>query len=138
MIDFRKIATLLNLDPRCLHWQAKVTPAEALEFSARSEQYNAWTPLRAVTLIEVVNNAIPPMQFGPDNPNTGQTHHTYKVGRSYSRELHVRIVKAYMPNDWDYTLLAAKFRSWGKDAKSDEADVTEETDGCFTFRWWWD
>ena len=138
MIDFRKLDAMLDLDTRCLHWQAEVTPTEALEFSARSRQYNAWTPLRAVTLIEAVNKAIPPMDYGPLNPNTGRMHHTYRVGRSYSREMFVQIVKAYMPKDTDYLQLVVDLHEMGRAAAVDFQSVVEETAGSLTFRWWWD
>lgn len=134
----RKLCATLLLDTYSNHYQVEMRPDEAMEFTAALDDYNGFDPDRAVKLIERINDLIPPMQFGSGNPNNDKPHHTFRVGREYSRVMYLDVVKAYMPINHDYAKLAGKLGRLGNDVNADEAGVVEDTDGCFTFRFWWD
>ena len=145
MINFRKIEAALRLDEDANHWTLELRPVEALEFCARCTWRNEASPLRLVTLIEDIDNLIPPMNYGKcngkDNPNNGKTHHTFTVGRENSRVLYLNVIKAYMPANTNYDNhggLADKLIALGRKAQADEAHITENDSGAFTFRFWWD
>lgn len=121
-----KVCAALLLDNHSNHYQVRMDPDEALEFTAALGDYNSFEPAKAVKLIEKINGLF-------DKPP-----HTYRVGREYSHVMYLDIVKAYLPAGNDYDALANTLSGWGLEAKADEAGVTEDGNGMFTFRFWWD
>lgn len=119
-----------------LHWRTRVKPAEAAAL------FRAVRRPHIASLIDAVSARIPPMDYGPGNPNTGHSHHEFDIGREYSPVVYLRVVKGYLPADFDLSELALGLKQIAarfKQDDSDEADVTSDPDdGTFEFRFWFD
>jgi hypothetical protein len=127
---------LMDID--ILDWQVQLRPEAALAYSLLTEDYNDYSSANAARLVEAVNAAIPPMQFGEGNPNNGHSHHHFKVGRESSMVLYLEVSKGYLPKDFDYKALTHRLEAEGALALADEADVVEDEPSGYVFRWWWD
>jgi len=71
-----------------------------------------------------------------------------KSGENIPRVVYVSIVKAYIPENYDYGKLKEKLMALAKQFGCDEFKVTENSTepydksgritGAFTYRFWWD
>ncbi len=132
------IQAVLNLDPHCLNYQVEMQPDDALALTSRIGEYNNATEENLTELVKGINAIIPPMHFGEGNPNNGRAHHTFKIGREYSRVLYLAIVKTYLPKDFNYKELINSLNRLAASKEADEYDVIENDTISFTFRMWWD
>lgn len=134
----RLVDAILELDRHAQHYQVRVRPDEALAFAKRSEEYNNITNDNLVSLISVANEAIPPMQFGPSNQNTGKPHHHFNVGNEGSRVIYCEVQKWYLPKGFACDDLGCYLVAIGNEALADESDITRNDGSYLTVRWWWD
>jgi hypothetical protein len=94
---------------------------------------SAWQTGR---LIRLIDDTMPRMDFGLNNPANGRVAHTYKIGREYSRVIYVNLPKLYNTTaDWKQT--EKEIRILAKHYQADEIDV-EQTPVSFEARLWWD
>lgn len=133
-----KVQAVLNLDPCALHYRVRLEPDEMRELAGQFADYNQATSEALVALVGKVDKLIPPMNFGGNNPNNGHTHHHYFVGREYSRVVYLEVIKAYLPDSFDYVALGKGLARIGREAGADETDITANDFGEFVYRFWWD
>jgi hypothetical protein len=141
----RFMRAALLLDRLSSNYEIEMRPDEAVEFLRRCEPENVSND-EWVSLVQEINHLIPPMQYGPDNPNTGQPHHTFRIGRDYSRVIYLRIVKRYLSTeppfqyretlDWD--TLDSKLVHLAVVHSADEAWNIKNDEHEYQFRFWWD
>lgn len=134
------IAAAVQLDPYALWYHIKMRPAEAHGFASKIGA--DWSP-ELTPLLTNIDDAVPPMDYGPRNQNTGKPHHFYMVGREKSRVLYLCIMRSYMPHDFDYDKLERKLRTWARMMQADEAwcvdyPYTPHPQCWYCFRFWWD
>lgn len=134
----KRLFLAVKLDKRFTNWNVRLTPKEAMEFCKSAEEYNNLTKKGACELIGEIDKIIPLMRLGKDNPNTGQSHHYYRIGREGSRVIYLEIVKTYLFVGFDYVVLGKKLFELGKKANADEHYVEKNTHLEFVYRFWWD
>ena len=137
------VEAALAIDRVSDDYLVKMTPAQAGEFLSRADAYNIFTSEDLVELLEAVDGEIPPMRFGPDNPNTGKPHHTYMVGNEGSRVVYLAVNKFYLEErfqgkPFEYPHLGTELELLGLRAHANEAWVDQDDDKTFKFRFWWD
>jgi hypothetical protein len=141
-VETAKVAAALVLDEHALRYQVELTPDEAIDFAANLRDYNEATASRLTALVQRINDLIPPMDFGllngEPNPNNGRPHHTFRMGREYSRVLYVCIVKSYLPRDYDWAELVSTLDFYARHAAADEHGLSQTSPTSITFRVWWD
>lgn len=71
------IEAALALDRVCYYWSITLDPESALLFAGQCQEMNAVNRLILTALIQRINAYLPPIDFGPTNPNTGRLHHDY-------------------------------------------------------------
>jgi hypothetical protein len=130
------VAAALVLDKVSIGFRVELRPDEALEFARRCTEHGV-TNAALVDLITAMNDTIPPMLFGPDNPNNGRLHHVFEIGKQYSRVLYLHVYKAYLPR-WTRQQWGALAVQCKEASNADETDVLCDDSSRFTFRWWWD
>lgn len=128
----------VELDKRFTNWSVRLIPTEALEFCRVAEEYNNLTSEGVCELIAEIDAIIPAMSFEPNNPNTGKPHHCYRIGKEGSRVIYLKIIKSYLPEDFDYAMLIRELIKIGRLARADENYVEKNTDSKFVHRFWWD
>jgi len=137
------IEAALALDDVSINYLVEMSPTEAREFLSHAQAYNSFTQEDLLNLVEAVDREVPPMRFGPDNPNTGKVHHVYLVGNEGSRVLYLALRKFYLEEcfqgkPYDYPHLAKMLELLGLQAHADEAFTTQDDRETFRFRFWWD
>lgn len=139
-MNAEKLDAALALEPLSLHYRIEYSPEEALALVCDLPDYNNAYSEVLVDLIKTINRAVPVMNFGGDNPNNGHMHHTFDIGREYSRVLYLKIaktyVKAWSPADWEKFI--DKMRLAGLTAGVDEFMIMENDKSGLTIRFWWD
>lgn len=134
----QKVDAALALDPLSLHYKVQFDPDEAVEFASREVMRYGPT----LELVEGINELIPlksyPKVNGRPNPNDGQPHHKIWVGREYSRVVYLEIIKAYMPDGFEYSRLGPKLKALGRRMSCDEAECLKSNADRFAYRFWWD
>ena len=133
-----KVQKMLELDPIAHDYLVKLSPSEAMAFVSHAQEYNNIYREKLTRLIESISDTIPPMDFGPENPNTGRPHHTFEIGNENSRVIYLEIQKFYMPASYDYAWLATVLKQLGSEALADERDVVQSDATKFRFRFFWD
>lgn len=123
------IDILILLDSR-LHYNVTVNPEEAVAFAQKVDS-------GLLGMIKEINSLIPKMDYGPNNPNTGQFHHNFKIGREYSRVVYLEFVKAYLPKDFNYLNLFDKLSKLSKIFRCDEFSIDNQ-EGSVSVRFWFD
>lgn len=114
------------LDQNCLHFRVRFDSKESKKIADLKN------------FIEQINGLIPLMNFGGDNPNNNNPHHTFDIGREYTRVIYINVVKAYMPKDFSYDKLRSQIEKVAIKHYADEKDVIENTPSFFQMRIWWD
>ena len=127
---------ILTLDELSTDYRVKLDPNNALQFVAKAEEYNNFTKEDLKRLIETVNATIPPMDYGPKNPNTGRPFHWFEIGNEGSRVIYAVFPETYWPN-YDKAALNVLMKQLALLAHADEMDDYSET-GMYRFRFWWD
>jgi hypothetical protein len=125
-----KIELLHALDVVSMHHRVELRPDEREQFFEKFDD-------EALALVKAINALVPPMRYGEDNPNTGKPHHTFNVGREYTRVIYVELVAAYFKNDEERRAVAHGIARLATEAGADERDVKEKP-GSTTVRLWWD
>src|SRR3990167_4863663 len=138
-----KVTAALDLDEHSLNYRVEYSPDEALQFSVQVGGYNESPPALAGKLIQSFDLPIPPMQFGMcngyPNPNNGKPHHKYLLGREGSRVMYVQVHKNYLPDSFNYDLLARTLKSLAQAAGADEYYQDDSFSAySFVYRIWWD
>jgi hypothetical protein len=141
-VDSKLVAAALVLDKAgALHWTVEMTPEEAYEFLKQAETYNG-IPKNVAGLVDAVRQVVPAQDYGPDNPNTGRTHHTFEIGNAYSRVVFLKINEVYLPDHAGpkpfFEGLAEACTRIAKRFHADEADVVRHNNWEWRFRFWWD
>jgi hypothetical protein len=123
-----------------IHHQMQLESTDIVEFARHCEPINAATNENLERFVIKVNKMVPPIWFDAGNPNNGRPFHTFTVGQEHSRVIYVQVIKAYIKNwnDKDYERLGQMMKLAATSSEADEAYVTENDNGCFTFRAWWD
>jgi hypothetical protein len=132
------VRAALALDKHFLHYQIEFRPDEAAEFLRATEQVNDTKPDALASLVQTITENVPPMNFGAGNPNNGNPHHTFRIGREYSRVIYLNIIKTYLPSDFDYKSLHTRLDALARQALADECDVEQDDMRRFSYRFWWD
>lgn len=132
------VAAALALDAHALFYRVRLDPAEARSFARLRGNLAADDGSTLAVLIEAIDQAIPVMNFGPDNPNTGQPSHTYEVGSENSRVLYLDWTRSYATKDFDWPALESRLREIAEDAGADEFGPEEDGIFGFRYRFWWD
>ena len=130
----RVVEAGLALDAHAYYYRVRLDPAEARSF-ARLEPDADGT---LAVLLDAIDQAIPVMDFGPDNLNTGKPAHTYEVGREYSRVVYLDWPRSYAPDGFDWPALESRLREIAEDAGADEHGPEEDGPFGFRYRFWWD
>jgi len=133
-----KIDLLVELDKRSIDYKIALDPDEAEKFLSKAEAYNQFTSEMLVDLVKKINELIPKIDFGEDNPNTGKLHHKFRVGNEGSRVIHLEIDKFYMPKEFNYNNLGADLEFLARKAKADEYWTIRNDNHKFIYRIWWD
>lgn len=118
----------------------KFDAEQAIEFLFAARSINNAMGNDLAAMVGEINRLIPPMDFGPGNPNNGGAHHEFKIGAEGSRVVYLHILKTYLP-DWtkrDYAKLTASLARLGARHEADEAWPTANDDAEYVFRFWWD
>jgi len=110
---------------------------QALEFVVLASHGNA-NPADVIELINKIDEIVPKKQYGPGNPNNGQSHHLFEIGNESSRVIYVEVITAYLPEGYDRQELAKRLCTLGKRAHADEVSLWDIDRGSFTIRFWWD
>lgn len=90
----------LGLDRFCYYWSITLDPASALLFARQCQELNAANRLALTELIQRINAYLPPIDFGPTNPNKGRLHHDFVMGAENSRFVDLKLHKSYL---WQWT-----------------------------------
>jgi hypothetical protein len=133
---------VLELDKCSIHHRVELNPETTVEYAKQCQTYNGHNNQHLQGLVEKINKLIPPMNFpscnGLANPNNGRTHHNFEVGNEGSRVIYLRIVKAYLPKNFNYDLLASNLCAAAQCAHADETHLIENNSHAFEYRFWWD
>jgi hypothetical protein len=135
-LDNKFIQGALAVDEVSTHFRIEFAPDTARAFVRIADAYNGFNQCDLVNLIDAVNDAIPPMLYGPGNPNNGRPHHKFLIGNEGSRVIYVNVTKAYLPASFNYAQLTSKLKAIGRRAHADEMDETGTH--SYQFRYWWD
>jgi hypothetical protein len=111
-----------------------------LLFAERCQAMNAASQAALVHLIQSINAYIPRIDFGPTNPNTGQTHHNFVIGAENSRFVDLKLHKSYLRH-WtvaDWQELGNFLYLLGHELYADINCVTEEDEQDYVYTFWWD
>lgn len=120
-----------------LHHQVELNPAQALEFAAGCEGHGVDNE-SLVELVQRINNAVPPMEYGPSNPNTGKAHHKFYVGKEYSRVVYVLLVGNYFPDKKEIARAVRQIEQIGRHLHAQEVSTRTEGADSQRIRLWWD
>jgi hypothetical protein len=134
------IEAALALDRLCYYWSITLDPESALAFARQSQAMNAANRPVLTALIQQINAYLPPIDFGPTNPNTGQLHHDFVIGAENSRFVDLKIDKSYLPQ-WtaaDWQALGNFLHALGREFDADVARIIEEDEHDYLFSFWWD
>lgn len=138
------VGAALLLDEISINHAIELRPVDAEQFASLARPFNNCTREGFVSLIKAINALVPPMNYpdvnGRPNPNNGNPHHKFRVGKENSRVLYLVIHKGYLRGwaDKDFDLLAKQLSSMAKAACADESDIEEKGDFTFSYRFWWD
>jgi hypothetical protein len=130
----------LQMDGDCLHWQAKFTPEQAVEFVQNAQTYNNFTQDGLTKLIKNINELVPKMNFGEGNPNNGKSHHSFSIGNEHSRVIYLSLSKLYLKNlpDFNWARFKSDLQTLGEIANADENNCAEDGEFSFVWRFWFD
>ena len=131
------IQAALMLDQHALNWQLELSPEDGRTFAQHCLSYNRSTRENVTALVEMVDQAVPPMNFGGDNPNNGKPCHYYRVGNESSRVIYLLIYKGLAPK-LDWIALEKHLGHIAKECCVDEYWVTVNDDTKLIYRFWWD
>ena len=136
------ITRLLKVQEDFLDIHVELTPEQAVEWAGRCPDYNGFDPAKVQRFIRAVNKLVPPMRFGPDNPNTGKPHHKWVVGREGSMVLYLKVIPTYLPTEFDYDELEGQLKALGEVAEADEFHYYRPDLSVrqwdLSVRFWWD
>lgn len=138
-MNTNKLQAIGVIDESTLHYQIRYSAEDALQVvSSCGGRFGTWVQRSdLVGFVESVNDLIPPMQLWEGNPNNGKPHHTFSIGREYSRVVYVRIVKTYIRSSFDLDTLVNGLQKLGEEAGADEIHVSRQR-GVVSIRFWWD
>lgn len=120
-------------------YRVQLTAEQAVAFLETADpQCECWN-INIADFARAINEAVPRMQFAQANPNNGQSHHHFLVGREYTRVIYLDIAKAYLRNIVeDYAAFIQQLEQIGRDLHAYEIDVRRNDDGAILIRYWWD
>lgn len=137
---------LLEVDKLSIHYQVEIDPEEMDDFARRSAVYNGLERENLIRFVRYVNSAIPKIDFGASNPNSGRAFHKFHVGNEGSRVIYIHVAKFYLyrhsPEEWTDEKIRilgdsiARFAK--KNARADEADIVKDDAHALIIRVWWD
>lgn len=140
MIDIHLIMSALKLDDFAQYYRVKMNPEEALVFFQHSKPRCQCYPAVLRRFIAAINDAVPLMEYGPENPNTGKQHHSFWVGREGYRVVYLDIAKLSIlfgkEKDFDFDAFGKRLILIAEQHHAYEADVTQNDIG-FECRFWW-
>lgn len=140
----RLVELAIEMHDAALTYLVELQPTEA---AAWAEAVGAWQPWQGgpVPVVEAANRLIPRKVFGPDNPNTGRPHHTFRAGREYSTVIYVDIIAAYIVDGRPVDVARRVIEAAQPLARADECDILprfagEDVDAgaSVSIRFWWD
>lgn len=138
----KEITKLLAAQEEFLNIHVELTPEQAIEWARRTGGYNEFDPAKVEFLIRAVNTLVPPMNYGPNNPNTGHPHHKWVVGREGSMVLYLRIIETYLPKDFDHEGFEKRLKKLAEEALADEYSYQRRDPAKehwdLKVRFWWD
>ena len=126
-----KVTTTLLLDNLSLNYLVKLLPHEAIDFALRSDNKYVGN-IALAEMLAAINDAIPPMNYGrtngKPNPNNGKPHHSFDIGREYSRVVYVAIVKTYIKSytDHDWKRVIDEILEAANNAGGNELSVNQD------------
>jgi len=135
-ISSKEIKLLVAMD-NFATWGVELSAFDALQVAVAAERAVGYSP-RVSQLIRRINALVPPMQYGPDNPNTGKMHHTFTYGRENSRVLYVQVVSAYLSSLMEMVHIEAGLRALVQEFAVDEFSVERNDGSSLKCRFWWD
>lgn len=119
-----------------LNFRVQVTLEDAQVILSEFLVYNGM-PDSMDGLVDRVKLAVGPMNFGPNNPNTGNFDHIrFSIGNENSLVVYVEVAGAYLKGQG--ISVAAKLERVGDAFSADE--ISNEIDGLggVSVRLWWD
>lgn len=138
------LAAALILDRACTSWQAELTFDDAIEFMNEADMYNRMEQAKMLNLLANIDAAFPKAQYpdvnGKPNPNNGNRVFKLSVGNEGSRVLYVSVYRgpSSMALGLSWDSIKNSFALFGDLALADEANVSEDSEHFFRFRFWWD
>jgi hypothetical protein len=131
------IQATLILDHCALHWQVELSPEDTRTYAEQCLSYNGSTHENVTSLVQMVDEAVPLIDFGGTNPNNGKPCHHYAVGCEGSRVIYLRVHKRLV-HDLDYRALERKLDHIARQCGVDEFWMVANTGAEFIYRFWWD
>jgi hypothetical protein len=136
ILNHKLVETVLFLLESNLHFKVSVPLPEAAEILRLVPKYNE-IPSNLSRLVEKIQLAIGPIDFGAANPNTGSYHNIrFCIGNEYSLAIYVSSPKAYRPLD-NHAVTASLLQTIGKKFGADEVTV-DHSGASIEARFWWD
>lgn len=127
-----RIAAAAQVDRFFESYEIDMAPEEALSFVATAPGDSD----AVYVLIDAINRAVPPANFGPNHPRTGTAHHAFQVGRRHGdRVVVLEIFKGYLALDFAFDDLVETIRQHAQIAGSSLDQESDENSHRFTFMW---
>ncbi len=120
-------------------YRIEFTPEQAVAFLETADPQSQCWNSHLANFARAINEAVPRIQFGNQNPNDGQFHHRFLIGREYTRVIYLDIAKAYLRDVVkDMNGFISELKKIGRDYHAYEVEVERNDDGAILIRYWWD
>ena len=132
----RRLVAAVHIDRLFSAYEIEMTPSEAVIFAETAPNVGAATHSAFCDMITRINEAIPPINFGPDHAKTGKPHHTYRIGRERGyRLLKLEIFKGFFERGYDFMALIETIHLLGTAIGAEVAIEASNNSYSVVMRW---
>jgi hypothetical protein len=105
-LDRERIMAALHVDRLFNNYEIEMDPSETVSLIEVAPQAGIPSIRETAWMLEGINKLIPPIDFGPSNPQTGKSHHLYRIGRERGRRvIKLTLFTGVFPLEYDFTEL---------------------------------
>ena len=124
--DKEKIIAAITVDRLFKAYEIEMDPEEAKTFAELAPLAGVRSNALLAGMIDAINRAVPPIDFGSEFPQTGKPHHAFSIGRHRGQRIvTVSLSNLYFKPGFDVIELVKEVQWYGQEAGAEIVWVPE-------------